>query len=526
MSHSSKDFGSLLLVNGSIYSGTPWRTPVSALAIKDGKIVAQGDDARALHNEYQPGQIIDLKERVVLPGFIDSHIHLTSLGESLTQLAFDETSSVDQIQKKVASEVANKQPGEWIIGGKWLRHNLGGFPDKQFLDQVAPDNPVALHSKDLHSLLVNSKALQELGITSETPDPEGGRILKDEAGEPTGLLQENAMELFEQGRPAIDYSKFRHFQDIAAEHCHQYGITAVHSIEPFEHWRLYDRLKKDARLNMRVGCLIYREKLDEVIDNNLHSGAGDDWLWTIGIKIFTDGALGSASAWMKEPYENSDDRGMPLIEENELTSIIKKCHDHNLSVGIHAIGDAAVQMTLKTLNKDRVDSLYDRIEHFQVVDPQDLELIPDDFIAAVQPIHLLGDREPADRLWGERARNAYAFQSLEKHRAILSFGSDAPVESVNPWEAIQAAVERRKSADENPWYPGEKISLENALSAYTGTNGRVAYREHKIGSLAVGAFGDAIVWNQNPWEISSIELKSVRPVMTILNGNLVYADGA
>ncbi len=530
MSIPPSDSGSLLLINGLIYTNPPWKNPVNAIAIKEGKVVALGSDAENLHSEYRPGQTIDLKQRVVFPGFIDSHIHLTSLGESLTQLKFDENSSHNQIQQKVQKEVEKKQPGDWIIGGKWSRHILGGFPDKNFLDRVSPENPVALHSKDLHSLVLNSKALKILGITADTPDPDGGKILKDASGEPTGLLQENAMELFEQGRPPVDFNTFQHYQNVAAKHCHQYGITSVHSIDTFGNWQYYERLKRNSRLQLRIGCLIYNDSLDDVIENKLQSGSGDDWLWTVGIKIFTDGALGSASAWMKSPYENSDDRGIPLIEKGELTTLIRKCHSHNLSVGIHAIGDAAVQMTLQALNTNQAENptpqLHDRIEHFQVVDPDDLQLVPDGFIAAVQPIHLFGDRQPADRLWGNRSRYAYAFQSLKKHQAILSFGSDAPVESVNPWEAIQAAVERRKTAAERSWYPEERISLENALTAYTVNNGRVGYRENKLGTLEVGALGDAVVLNQNPWQIASTDLKSIHPVMTILDGNVVFADGA
>ena len=524
------DPGNLLLVNGRIYPSPPWTHPTNALAIREGIVVAHGEEALQLKSNYTADHTIDVRGAVVLPGFTDGHIHLTALGESLTSLSFDETSNLQQIRDTMRKEASNRPPDEWITGGKWSLDALGEFPDRSMLDDVAPDNPVALHSKDLHSLWLNSRALAALDITTDTADPKGGKIPRNTNGQPTGILQENAIRMYENRRPPRDVEALSRVHRAVSAHCYNHGITAVHSIESLEDWDLYRELHRQGKLGLRIGGLLPLDNLDRIIERGTESGAGDDWLWTIGIKIFTDGALGSWTAWMKQPYENSGDRGMLLLSEDDLVSSVHRCHRHALSVGVHAIGDAAVAMTLRALQssgaQEHRDHLIDRIEHFQLIDPDDLEMIPAGLIAAMQPIHLPGDREPAGQFWGERSRYAYAFQSLEKNGAVLAFGSDAPVEDVNPWISIQAAVARRLSAAEEPWNPREKTSLGEAVAAYTVNNARAAYREGTLGSLTVSAAGDAVVLDRNPWEIPETELGTVRPMMTILNGNVVFADGA
>ena len=517
--------GDLYLTNGTIYAGSPWKNPVQSIAVKNGHVIALGDAATEHLSGYFEDQTIDLDGRVVLPGFIDSHIHLTSLGESLSQLAFHEDSDIGQIQKMVQTEVAHKTPGEWITGGKWSRHTLGGFPDKQCLDEVAPDNPVALYSKDLHSLLVNSAGLRTLGIDSNTTAPAGGAIVTDGQGEPTGILQETAMQIFENNRPKPSLEQLFEYHTTAAEYCYQYGITAVHSIESMDSWSALTRFYNEGNIALRTGVLLPVEHLDQIIEQGIRSGQGDDWLWTIGIKIFTDGALGSNSAWMKEPYEGSEDCGMPLTDPETLESQVRQAHNHHLSLGIHAIGDAAINMTLSALQSESAEKLFDRIEHLQVVDPEDLQRLPKNFTAAVQPIHLFGDRKPAEQFWGDRARYAYAFDTVHRQGTRLCFGSDAPVEEANPWQGIQAAVARRQHATESPWYPEEKISLNQALTAYTAHGAETAYRGNRLGMLRENTPGDLVVLNANPWEAAETDLGEIQPALTVINGNIVYRDG-
>lgn len=522
--------GNLLIVNGKILPSPPWKKNIRALAIRAGKVIAHGEQALQLKSEYAVDNTTDVKGAVVLPGFADGHIHLTALAESLNSLTFSETSTLEQIRDTVAEAVTNRPDGEWIIGGKWSLDALHEFPDKAVLDPVTPNTPVVLHSKDLHSIWLNSKALEILDITIEMPDPDGGRIRRDSSGEPTGVLQENAVRLFEERRSPRDVETFASLHEQVAAHCHQYGITAAHSIELMDDWRLYQNLHENGKLRLRIGGLLPVDHLEEVIRHKFRSGDGDNWLWTIGIKMFTDGALGSRTAWIKTPYENSTNRGIPLISEKDLTEIITRCHQNALSVGVHAIGDAAVGMTLNAINTSKDErageQFLDRIEHLQLIDPEDLENIPAGLIASMQPVHLPGDRSAAAQFWGERSRYAYAFQSLEKHGVILAFGSDAPVETIDPWLGIQAAVERRIPDEEEAWNSREKISLEEAITAYTVNNARAAYRDAVLGTLEVGAGADAVVLNRDPWAIPETELKTERPVMTILNGNVIFADGA
>ncbi len=519
--------GDVLLVNGRIYPGPPWNEPTNSLAIENGLVSAHGANALQRHSQFASHQIIDCQHRVVLPGFIDSHVHLTSLAESLDQLAFPESTPASDIRELLSKEVNTRAPGDWIIGGKWSRHTLGGLPDATLLDPVSPQHPVALHSKDLHTVLLNSRALAMLDIGRGTPDPAGGEILRDDSEDPTGMLIENAVTLFEERRPRPDFDLFREQHRGVVKHCWRHGITGVHAVEQMRDWEYYRALHEQHALGLRIGGLLPVEESEAIVSRGYRSGRGDDALWVIGIKMFTDGALGSCTAWMKEPYEGTGEYGVPLMSRQQLAGDVSRAHNQGLSVAIHAIGDAAVGMTVDVLREHssrRSAGLRDRIEHFQLVDPEDLRNIPDGLVGAVQPCHLPGDRGPAEKVWGDRSRYTYAFNSLADHGVVLSFGTDAPVEGIDPWLGIQAAVDRRTSGEEDSWYPAERVSLEESLTAYTHNNGLTGYRPGRMGSLAVGACGDAVVLAQDPWEISSLELKTVKPVCTILNGNVVFSD--
>lgn len=519
--------GDLLLLNGRIYPGPHWDQHTGALSIEDGVVTAHGQQALDRKSRFSPDQVVDLGNSIVLPGFIDSHLHLTSLAQSLTQLSFQESTGAEEIQRLVQQQADHAAPGEWVVGGSWSRHTLNGFPDKSLLDQVAPDNPVALHSKDLHSILLNSVALRQLDIDSGTSDPAGGEIMRDASGEPTGLLLENAVYLYEDRRPRPDSDEFRRQHQRVSAHCWKHGITGVHAVELMPDWNYYEQLHERGELGLRVGGLLPVEELDEISWRGYRSGQGDNALWIVGIKIYADGALGSCTAWMKEPYTDSDDRGVALKSGEEIVGCIRRSHEAGLSVGVHAIGDAAVLQTLTALraNSSRdVEVLLDRIEHFQLIDPGDFKVIPENLIGAVQPSHLPGDRDDADRVWGTRSRYAYAFRSLRSNGVTLSFGSDAPVEDVDPWKGIQAAVDRRGSAERAPWHPEERISLEEALTAYTYHSGIAGYRKGRHGSLQVGAFGDAVVLSGDPWKVPSSGLATTRPAMTIVNGCIVFSN--
>lgn len=485
-------------------------------------MAAHDAEATSLHLEFAGNEVLDLQGATVLPGFIDSHIHLSQLGESLAQVAFSELSSPEEIQKVVELAVRERQPGEWITGGKWSREALGDFPTRALLDPVSPDNPVALYSKDLHTVLLNTCALNALGIIADTPVPRGGLLPRDADGQPTGLLREHAIRLFESNRPAPDDATFERWYRLAMQYCLRRGITTVHTIESLDGWDRLRELPQRASPSLRLGSLLLLEDLDRVIARGYRSGQGDDRRWIIGIKIFADGALGSRSAWLKEPYTGTDDCGMSLISPEELAAAVDRAHGHRLSVGIHAIGDAAVECVLTALAEHHRSGYRDRIEHVQLIDPRDLSRIPPGLVASVQPFHLPGDRKSAEKYWGDRARYAYAFRSLKEHGMTLAFGSDAPVEDANPWPGIQAAVARRTSANEASWYPEERIALEEALTAYTEHGARAAYREDRIGSLRIGAQGDAVVLDRNPWEVPATELHSIRPRMTILAGEVVH----
>ncbi len=515
-------------MNGKIYPGPPWNFTCSALSIRQGRVAAFGEEALQDRSEFSSGEVIDVAGAAIFPGFIDSHVHLTELGASLEQLAFPADTGPEEIRRLVARETENKNPGEWIVGGQWSLHSFPDFPNKTLLDSVAPAHPVALYSKDLHSLLLNSRALELLRINTDTPDPENGVIMRDTDSRPTGVLREHALQLFEARREPRHARAFERLHTQAADYCLKRGITTVHSIEIPAHWQRLKTLAARGTLQLRVGVLLRPDEFETIEHFPVQSGQGDDWCWLIGVKIFADGALGSRSAWLKTPYEKSDDRGMALVSYQELMQQVSRAHQHKLSVGIHAIGDAAVEMALQVLLHTRRQGagvLRDRIEHFQLIDPADCRSIPSDLFAAVQPVHMAGDRSLAEEHWGERSRFAFALHTLQRSGVHLCFGSDAPVEEADPWKGIQVAVTRRTSGVDNPWNSDEQISLAAALTAYTYNGALAAYRERVLGSLHVGTRGDAVVLSEDPFRVQPEQLSEIKPIMTIVGGKVVYTDG-
>ncbi|HKJ66512.1 MAG TPA: amidohydrolase family protein, partial [bacterium] len=358
--------------------------------------------------------------------------------------------------------------------------------------------------------------------------PEGGAILRDAESRPTGVLREHAIRLFEGSREDRSPAELERLHDRAAAYCLERGITTVHSIENQLHWEQLQNLAVRRTLKLRTGVLVRLDEFDAIEHLEATSGQGDDWCWLIGIKIFADGALGSRSAWLKVPYENSHDTGMALISHQDLLQQVTRAHRNTLSVGIHAIGDAAVEMALQVLSQTRpqqAEALRDRIEHLQLIDPADLGYIPSDLFGAVQPIHMAGDRSLAEKYWGARSRFAYAFRSLQHSGVRLCFGSDAPVEEVDPWKSIRMAVTRQIADTDDPWHQDEQISLADALTAYTYHGALTAYREHTLGSLQIGTRGDAVMVGADPFEGGPERLAGIKPVMTILDGEVVYTDG-
>jgi predicted amidohydrolase YtcJ len=500
------------------------RTPVvDAAAISEGKIVAVGGLEDLL--KITPGNVekIDLQGRSVLPGLVDSHIHLSNYAFSLQRVDC-ETATIEDCLDRIKKKAAVLTRGTWLLGHGW-NHNVwaGGFGSAAQLDLQAPNNPVYLTTKSLHAGWANSLALKQAGILPSTPDPAGGQIVRDANGQSTGILLESAMRLVEKVIPPPTPSEHRKALLAAQTELWKLGLTGVHDFDGIESFDALQSLDLEDQLRLRVIKSIPLDFLDEAIAIKLHSGFGSAFLKIGSVKMFADGALGPKTGAMIQPYEReSTNRGMLLLDHEEIFETGRKAAACGISLAVHAIGDRAnhevIQGMAHLRNYEKeagIKPLQHRIEHVQVLHPDDFELLrKNDIIASMQPIHATSDMNIADLHLGSRAAGAYAWNTLLKTNAKLIFGSDAPVESPNPFYGIHAAVTRTRT-DGSPglegWYPEQRLTVHQAVLGYT--NGR---------TLSPGQPADLIALDEDPFSISPSDLWRICPSATMVAGDWVW----
>jgi len=520
----------LVLYNGVIHTlERTLPTATTAVAIAGEHILAVGDDR--LQDELAPGgTAVDLRGRTVLPGLIDAHLHLVWYSLGLKNVDLQGVPTLDEALARIAARVAVTPPTNWIRGGRWNCNLWGGrFPTRYDLDRIAPEHPVFLPSKDGHSAWVNSRALQLAGVHVGTPDVEGGRILRDEHGEPTGILQENAIDLVRRAMPEPSAEEMADACRMGMFNAHRVGLTGVHNCEGAREFAALQLLEQRGELTLRVLQHIAAENLDAAIAVGLRDGFGNQWLRLYGVKAFADGALGSRSAWMLEPYETDPhNRGVPTMTPEAARELIRRANGAGLSVAIHAIGDAANRTVLDALEQVGDRRLRNRIEHVQLLHPADLRRLAElKVVASMQPIHATSDIEIADLHWGRRAATGYAWRSLLDAGTVLAFGSDAPVEDLSPLAGIYAAVTRRRP-DGFPgpegWYPEQRISAYEAVYAYTMGAAYAGGEERIKGSLAPGKLADLIVLERDILRVDPELIPSTRVVRTMVGGQWVYVE--
>lgn len=478
-------------------------------------------------------QELDLEGQTVLPGFCDSHLHLSHLTKRL--IAVDcETDSLQSCLRNVQARVSEGPEQEWVIGFNW-NHNVwqpAEYGTAQQLDAVSAGHPVVLYAKSLHASWANSKALELAGISAGTPDPPGGEILRSPNGTPTGILLENAMHLVDQILPETSSQQLANQMLKTQDYLFSLGITRVHDFDRFESLAALQILETKEQLKLTVIKNLPAERLEEVAKANLREELHSRKLRAGWIKGFADGALGPRSAAMLEPYEDSTGKGMLLLSETELYELGQRASRIGWPLAIHAIGDAANRMVLDAYTRLRaweasqnLPHLPHRVEHVQCLDPQDtLRFKTLDIIASVQPIHATSDMFTAERCWGKRTAWSYAYASLARSGAAILLGSDAPVETPDPFIGLHAAVTRRR-ADGEPgmdgWHPSQRLSCAQALHGYTLADAQVCGLE-KLGRIAPGHQADLIVLAQDPATLDPQLLWAVKPAMTFAAGERVF----
>ena len=534
-------FADTLVVSGTIYTADDANTQVEAVVIEDGRFTFVGDLATAQSTAGEDHRHISLGAATAYPGFIESHGHLSSLGEAITNLDLNGVDSYQTIVGMVADAAAKASPGQVIKGrgwhqSKWSKEpsvTVDGFPTHRSLSEVSPNNPVFLGHANGHTALVNQAAMDALNLTYNTPTPDGGVIVKDGKGDPTGILHENAIDL---AYPLIALSTDSAKTAILAaqDHAFRWGITNFHDAgagsTDIEAQRALDA---SGDLKLRVYTMVSAQ--DEALTDYWLARppviADDDSRLTIrSFKAVMDGALGSRTAWLHQPYtDDPGTSGVQTFDENRLVNIMNRSNAHGWQINTHAIGDKANTVVLDAIDRATLTQRdhRSRIEHSQHLLPSDIERFSTlGVIASIQAIHMSSDRPWAiDRLGKERIESgAYVWRDLLNAGVNIANGTDVPVEPINPIANFYASVARKtlKGLPDDGYEIRQKLSRHETLKSMTLWNAYAAFEEAEVGSISVGKRADMTVTDQNLMTVDETKILATKPIMTIIGGEIVY----
>jgi predicted amidohydrolase YtcJ len=526
-----------ILTNGTIHTHNPNQPFAEALAVEYGRVLAVGSIHQIAADYGAHAEETDLAHRHVFPGLTDAHIHLEKYALSLTVVDC-ETATQAECLRRVAQRAQELPAGAWLRGHGWNQNVWPeGFGSVEELDAISSEIPIYLTAKSLHAAWANTTALRLAGIDDNTPDPQDGRIMRTEHGQPSGILLEGAMALVEGVMPAPTLLEITQAIDAAQAQLWRYGLTGLHDYDPATCFSALQVLDQRDALRLRVVKGIPLELLPQAIELGLHTGFGSAFLRIGSVKLFADGALGPHTAAMLQPYEGDPgNTGILFLDSEQVYEHGQMATSAGISMAIHAIGDRANHEVLNAYAQLRefetahgLPHLRHRIEHVQCLHPQDAERLAQlGVIASVQPIHATSDMDIADRYWGQRAASAYAYRSLLEAGSHLALGSDAPVESPNPWLGIHAAVTRRRThgaPGTTGWYPMQKLTLDQALQGYTSGPAYASGQEAILGQLKAGQYADLIVLDDDPHTLPSQELWRVQPRATMVGGDWVWQRG-
>lgn len=518
------------VVIGKIWTGNAKQPWAEALAVNGDTLVAVGSKAEIAPWIGDSTQVVRLPDgQLITPGFIDSHTHFVEGGFNLGSVQLRDAMTQEEFIKRIGDFAKTVTPGTWIMGGDWDNQNWGGeLPERSWIDSVTMNNPVWVNRLDGHMSLANTAALKAAGIKDNVKDIAGGAIVRKK-GKLTGVLKDNAMTLVDKAVPPLSAEQEDQALDAAMNFVASKGVTSVHNMSG--HWKTFERARKQNRLITRIYAGTMLDNWRVLSAKIKKEGNGDEWLRFGNLKQFVDGSLGSHTAAFFKPFDDAPtDSGFFVTPPEILYRDIKAADSAGLHVMVHAIGDRGIRTLLdiyeRVENENGPRDRRFRIEHLQHIDPADIpRLKPLGVIASMQPYHAIDDGRFAEKYIGyERCKTTYAFKSLMDAGAIVAFGSDWFVAPPTPLEGIYAAVTRRTLDDKNPdgWVPEQKISVEQALTAYT-VNGAYASFEEKIkGSLEAGKLADFVVLSQDITMIDPVLIKDVKVVRTIVGGKVVY----
>lgn len=520
------------IVNARVWTGDQRRPWADAVAVTGERITAVGSSAEIRKLARPSTRVIDATGRMLVPGFIDAHVHFMSGGFGLTSVQLRDAATKEEFVRRIATHAARLPQGAWILEGNWDHQNWGGeLPRRDWIDSVTPNTPVFIQRLDGHMSLANTAALRAAGVTRETKDVPGGEIVRDANGEPTGVVKDNATSLVAGAIPDPLPGQEDAALDAAMRFVAEQGVTSVHNMGTWRDLDVFARAHQARRLRTRIYSAVPLSTWERLRERVRTNGKGDQWLRIGALKGFVDGSLGSHTAAMLQPFSDAPgDTGLFVTSPEDLYAWTKGADAAGLHVVIHAIGDRANRTLLdiyeRVIAENGPRSRRFRIEHAQHLGPAEYPRFAQvGVIASMQPYHAIDDGRWAEKVIGpERARGTYAFRSLLDAGARLAFGSDWFVAPPTPLEGIYAAVTRRTLDDRNPegWVPEQKISVEDALRAYTTGAAYAEYMEGEKGMIARGMLADLALIDRDLTRIPPPAIRDARVTMTMVGGRVVY----
>jgi len=524
----------LIVTNANIHTMDAKRTIANSIAMLNGKIIAVGSDADTKPLIGPNTRVIDAGGKLVLPGFNDAHVHFLETGSQLSSVDLRSAKSPQEFVQRIKDFAAKQPKGRWIQGGQWDHENWtpNNLPTAAMIDAVTPDNPVFINRLDGHMALANSLAMKMAGVNKDTKDVAGGLIVRDANGNPAGVFKDAAMGYIEKAIPDASFEQELEYAQAASEHAASLGLTSVQDMSAGTSVGVYQELARQGRLKTRIyGCSPLSD-YKRWANTGVHYAFGSAMVRVGCLKGYADGSLGSTTAWFFEPYLDAPTTsGLPRAEvTTTMKQNIVEADKAGLQVHIHAIGDKANATVLDYYeNVDKVNGPRDRryrIEHAQHLRQEDIPRFGKlHVVASMQPMHIIDDGRWAwKRLDEKRLKGTYAFRSLLDSGAVLAFGSDSPVASMNAVWGIYAAVTRRTLDDKNPngWIPEQKISVDEAVRAFTWGSAYAEFQDSVKGTLEVGKLADLVILSDDIYTIDPVKIANVMVLTTVMNGRIVF----
>jgi predicted amidohydrolase YtcJ len=541
----------LIFTHGNIYTGVVDAASSlgagqrsEALAILGDRIIAVGKRDEIMKLKGPETKIVDLEGHFVMPGFNDAHMHLASAGLEKMNVNLTGVKTLDEFRDRILARVEKAAPGDWIVGGGWdeTLWPVKVLPTRWDVDEVSSSHPVFLTRVDGHIAVANTRALQLASITVATRDPDGGKIDRDEAGTPTGILREKAQEAVDAAIPKPTHDKRRQAIETALADLASHGVTSAQDYSQWDDFQIYEELERDGKLTARISeWLPFDDSIEELNKKRDSHPVSDTMLHTGMLKGFMDGSLGSKTAAMLDPFsDDPKNSGMPQYDAAKLNAMTKERVLAGYQIGFHAIGDKGVQLALDAFAeaekaaKDAKVKAADggnnndyrlRIEHAQVTTPQQIQRFKDlKVIASMQPSHLLTDMNWAEsRLGPKRAEHSYAWAEFLRHGVVLAFGTDYPVEPVTPFRGIYAALTRMSEDGTKSYYPAQKLNIEQTIAAYTTGSAFAEFSEKQKGRLEPGMFADFVVLDRDLTAALPPKILETKVLRTVVGGKTVYS---